>query len=133
MELPGELTEKATLRGKEFAWSVADFPSVLVRAQELGYACLGGQFQFRPPGSTCEMYWLSADPDKREAQESWATFADRSCGEVLDRFRSVLSTVDFLKEAQRWPDVAELSGPAAEPREHLCFVAYFRDADRVSN
>ena len=133
MELPGELTEKATLRGKEFAWSVSDFPSVLTRARELGYACLGGQFQFRPPGSTCEMYWLSADPDKRKAQESWATFADRSCGEVLDRFRAILNTADFHTEAQRWPDVAELSGPEENPLAHLCFVAYFRDTGRASN
>jgi hypothetical protein len=133
VELPRELTEKATLRGNEFAWGVDDFPSVLNQARALGYSCLGGQFQFRPPGSTCEMYWLSADPDEREPNESLAAYAHRSCTLVLDRFRAVLTAADFLEEAKRWPDVAELSGPAATPLAHLCFVAYFQKEDRLSN
>ena len=133
MELPRELTEGATLRGKEFAWTVADFPSVLKRARKLGYACLGGQFQFRPPGATCEMYWLSADPDEREKGESWPAYADRSCAQVLDRFGAAVAASDFHEEAKRWPDVAELAGAGARPLEHLCFVAYFRKQDQASN
>ena len=125
MELPDELTEGATLRGKEFAWAVAEFPAVLAKARNLGFGCLGGQFQFRPPAGTCEMYWLSADPDRRESGEAWSDYADRSCALVLNRFRATLADSNFAEEAQRWPDVPELSGPLAAPLEHLCFVASF--------
>lgn len=54
MELPSELTVGADLRGREYAWLPQDVPAVITRAQELGYGCLGGQFQFRLPGATCE-------------------------------------------------------------------------------
>jgi hypothetical protein len=125
VELPDELTEGASLRGKEFAWGVDAFPGVLAKAQLLGYACLGGQFQFRPPGATCEMYWLSAHPDRRAPDESWPDYAHRSCDQVLERFKVTLIGSNFVEEANRWPGVPELTGQSGEPLKHLCFVAYF--------
>lgn len=125
MELPGELIAKASRRGNEYAWAPSDFPAVLSRAEELGFACLGGQFQFRTPDATCEMYWLSADAAERRPGESWQTYVSRSSAEVLDHFSSLLKTTDFRAEAMSWPDVPELSGVSAQPEPHLCFVAYF--------
>jgi hypothetical protein len=125
LELPDELTEGASLRGNEFAWRVDQFPNVMAKARRLGFGCLGGQFQFRPPGATCEMYWLSADPDQRGADEAWSDYAIRSCEQVLERFKATLVGSNLVEEASRWPDIPELTGPSAEPQRHLCFVAYF--------
>ena len=125
MELPAELTNGASVRGKEFAWDIDSFPGVLAAAQHLGFGCLGGQFQFRAPGATCEMYWLSADPDQRADGESWPDYSARSCRQVLERFNARLASSNFVEEAARWPDIAELAGPTAEPLKYLCFVAYF--------
>jgi len=69
----------------------ASFPSALAKAQAGGYACLGGQFQFRlDDGSTCEMYWLNADSTERTGGETWADYSRRSCAEVLHRFQYLM-------------------------------------------
>ena len=124
MDLPSDLTANATLRDNEFSWRLDDFPNVLAKAKALGLGCLGGQFQFRVPDATCEMYWLNADSRDRSPGEAWLAFAPRSCDEVLERF-AALATTDFVAETQRWPDVPALSGPGATPLDYLCFVAYF--------
>jgi hypothetical protein len=125
VDLPSELVAKASRRGNEFAWCPSDFPAVLSRAEELGLACLAGQFQFRAPEATCEMYWLSADPTDRLPGESWQAYLSRSISEVRVKFSSLLQSTDFGTEALRWPDVPELSGVGAQPEKYLCFVAYF--------
>ncbi len=125
MELPSELTEEASLRGNEYAWTPSAFPHVLASAEAFGFACLGGQFQFRTPDATCEMYWLNADATDRLVDEPWSTFVARSCEEVSSAFSALLQSTDFLAEAQCWPDVPELSGAGASPEQYLCFVAYF--------
>jgi hypothetical protein len=125
VNLPSELTEGAELRGNEYAWSPSAFPSILAKAKSLGFGCLGGQFQFRAPGATCEMYWLNPDPDPRAPDEDWSEFSARSCDQVLVRFQELLNSTDFAAEGKRWSNVPALSGPEAEPLQHLCIVAYF--------
>jgi hypothetical protein len=51
----------------------ASYPTTLSRAEAAaGFACLGGQFQFRlSDGKTCEMYWLKADSKDRVPGELW--------------------------------------------------------------
>src|SRR3979411_1724362 len=84
-DLPSDVLEGATLRGNEYGWSTASFPLALARADGHGFACLGGQFEFRlNDGSTCEMYWLNADSKDRMPKESWADYCRRSCSEVKD-------------------------------------------------
>lgn len=117
--LSAQITEGATLRGNQYGWSIASFPEALARAESEGYACLGGQFQFRlRNGNTCEMYWLKADSDDRTAGEPWAAYSHRSCSEVLSKFRHLVSETDFTKEASDWPDII------SKPKD-LVFVAYF--------
>jgi hypothetical protein len=70
--LPPDISRGATLRGNEYGWSPSSFPDALASAEANGYACLGGQFQFRlDDGGTCEMYWLAADSKERKHGESW--------------------------------------------------------------
>lgn len=125
MELPSELTGTADLRGNEYAWRIEDFPSVLAKARSLGYGCLGGQFQFRLPDATCEMYWLNADPDDRLRGETWSDFSMRSCDQTLDRFKKLVAITDFEMEARRWADIPALAHKDAAPLRYLFFVADF--------
>ena len=118
--LPPDITQGATLRGKEHGWILSSFPAALAKAEAHEYACLGGQFQFRADdGSTCEMYWLEADSKERAHLESWADYCHRSCSEVLHKFQHLASATDFMKEASSWPSVQ------LDPIKSLVFVAYF--------
>lgn len=118
-ELPLEIAVGASVRGNEYGWDIAAFPSALSRAEALGYACLGGQFQFRlEDGSTCEMYWLSADSDDRKDSESWTDYSRRSCSGVLQNFERLIEQTDFVKQAANW----QLQ---IDAKRALVFVAYF--------
>ncbi len=118
-DLPSDVIEGAALRGNEYGWSIISFPVALDRAKAHGYACLGGQFQFRlGDGSTCEMYWLSADSKERLPGEQWADYSPRSCFEAKQNFQRLISVTDFVKEAASWN-----LAPAAT--QNLVFVAYF--------
>jgi len=117
--LPPDISRGATLRGNEYGWNIPSFPEALASAETLGYACLGGQFQFRlDDGSTCEMYWLNADSKERTDGEPWVEYCHRSCSEVLNRFQGLVSRTDFGKEASNWRI-------QIDPIEKLVFVAYF--------
>ena len=83
MTLPQQMSTIADLRGAEHGWRVDQVPAVLDLASQNSLASLGGQFQFRlPDGSTCEMYWLSADSTERQPNESRDTYVMHSVGEV---------------------------------------------------
>ncbi len=102
-DLRFDVLEGANLRGNEYGWSIISFPLALERAEAHGYACLGGQFQFRlDHGPTCEMYWLSADSKERRPGEQWADYSRRSCSEVKYNFQRLISETDFSKEASAW-------------------------------
>jgi hypothetical protein len=122
--LPAEIAEGATVSGNEYGWTPAAFPHALKKACSLGYACLGGQFQFRAPRATYEMYWLDADPDDRGTHEPWAGFQRRSCQQTLERYERRLAETDFVAEGRRLKTLLELSG-SDDPLDYLCFVAYF--------
>jgi hypothetical protein len=123
--LPPEITEGATVRGNEYGWTLKAFPEALLNAQALGYACLGGQFQFRLDDGTYEMYWINADSTDRREGKSWAEYCRRSCGEVLDRFKAAVANADFVKEASSWPSLATAMANGWTIANHLVFVAYF--------
>ena len=117
--LPPDVIQGASLRGNEYGWIVSSFPEALMNAKSHGYACLGGQFQFRlPDGSTCEMYWLDADASERHEDENWTQYSQRSCTEVLQKFQKRIEMTDFGKEANQWR-------VPIDPDRDLVFVAYF--------
>ena len=123
-DLPPELARGAIQNGKQFAWPVDVFPSVVAEAPGLEYACLGGQFQFlRPGGEIFELYWLNADSQERKAGEPWGEFATRSCTEVAQGFMVLLESAALQDETDKFKrleaDIAETS------RSNLVFCAYF--------
>jgi hypothetical protein len=116
--LPIEIVKQASLRGNEYGWPISAFPQALTQARSMGIACIGGQFQFRLPESTCEMYWLNADASDRLPDEAWSDYSNRSCSELLSKFEELVYKTDFVKEAAGW----KLHANALET---LVFVAYF--------
>ncbi len=116
--LPPEIANGASLRGDEYGWPISAFPEALAKAKSLGFACIGGQFQFRSADGIYEMYWLSPDSTDRRDHEPWSDFSSRSCSEVMNKFEELVSSTDFIKEAANW----KLGARAVET---LVFVAYF--------
>lgn len=124
MTLPPPLLEGAILRGNEYAWPPDKFSAVVSSAPGLGFACLGGQFQFSTESGMWEMNWLNADSKDRGADEGWLEYSARSCAEVLERFHRLMSSVQWDTEAAKWNGLLEeLRGRKA--REYVVFVAYF--------
>ncbi|WP_353069787.1 hypothetical protein RBB75_05290 [Tunturibacter empetritectus] len=123
--LPPEMTIGAAQSGSEYAWQLDCFPSALAKAEALGYACLGGQFQLRLSTGTCEMYWLSADSKERKLNEPWPAFCRRSCSEILSAFTKLIAETDFRKIASEWPSVQDAMAQGLDPHQVLVFAAYF--------
>jgi hypothetical protein len=123
--LPPEIAQGATARGNEYGWTLDAFPQALLKAQVLGYAYLGGQFQFRLEDGTYEMHWLNADSDERRQGESWTEYGHRSCDEVLGHFKATVATANFPKEASGWPTLATALAEGLKIENHVVFVAYF--------
>ena len=123
--LPEELIAGATLRGNEYGWRVESFPNALRVAERLGFACLGGQFQFRLPDSVCEMYWLAADSKERLPNEDWNSYRLRSIAEVSEKFQRLVAETDFEAKAHEWPTVKDRILAVPDIHEVLTFVAYF--------
>jgi len=122
--------EKASLRGKELAWGVEDFPPALAKAASLGFACIGGQFQFRLPDGTCEMYWRAADAADRASAELWADYVARCEREVREGFTRIVRDTDFRREAEEFDYLREkMARGHFDPLDYLCFVAYFTRDD----
>ena len=127
MTLPEDMLATANRESNEEAWRLADFPAVLERALFYRLACIGGQFQFRGPIGTAEMYWLNADSTPRRQGEDWDSYVDRANSEVLSAFTQVVEQTDFRAEARQWKHITEAieRGTISDPMEHLYFVAYF--------
>jgi hypothetical protein len=124
-ELPPEIAQEAVLRDNEYAWRVESFPKALAAAQSLGYACLGGQFQFRLQDAIYELYWVNADSNDRLPQETWPAYSQRSCFEVMEAFHQRLQDTDFIKLAHDWTDLRVATERGLDPMKALVFVAYF--------
>ena len=123
--LPPEILSGAHLSGNEYAWDISSFPGALAHAENLRYACIGGQFQFRLESGICEMYWLSADSDSRYPEETWIDFCRRSCFEVRQGFEKLVLETNFHKQAREWLPVREAMAEGLDPMKRLVFVAYF--------
>lgn len=124
-DLPSEIATGAQMRGNELGWPLSSFPHALANAVALGYACLGGQFQFRLDDATCEMYWLSADSGAREQGEPWLAYCERSCSEVKSGFEKLVSETDFPRQALDWQPVRKAIDQGLDVMQMLVFVAYF--------
>ncbi len=123
--LPPEIAGDASFDGAEYGWKILSFPSALAAAERSGFACLGGQLQFRLDASIFEMYWLTADASERLPDELWSDYVRRSCSEVSETFAELVGNVDLQKVVREWPGTQSLVGNGVAPSNALVFVAYF--------
>jgi hypothetical protein len=122
---PEGVLQKASLRGKEYAWRQADVREAVLAAEQTGLATLGGQTQFRLPDGTCELYWLDFDASSMKTGETWQQFVDRSAQESLSQFEQMCQTVDFVQEGIRAFSILGEKAEAEDIGLYLCFVIYF--------
>jgi hypothetical protein len=123
--LPPQIANGASLLRNEYGWELSAFPDALRSAEGLGYACIGGQFQFRIADAVYEMYWLDADATERTIGEPWSAYCHRSCNEVGERFNALVAKTDFQAEAANWVALLERTATGSDLRNNLVFVAYF--------
>jgi hypothetical protein len=125
------MLQTANHDSNEEAWRPDDFPKIIALAERHGLACIGGQFQFRGPIGTAEMYWLNADSTPRRAGEEWLSYVHRANQEVLTRFGRLMADTDFRSEAMGWEHIRQAieEGLVSDPLEHLYFVAYFKEPE----
>ena len=122
--LPPSVVGKASLRGREYAWPLADVPEAIAVARSVGLATVGGQAQFRIPGGTCELYWRCADAQDQRPDEPWDEYVARSADEVLAGVRR-LPVAELVAEGLQWREVAALHAAGVDVSQYLCFVLYF--------
>jgi pimeloyl-ACP methyl ester carboxylesterase len=134
MTLPEDMLAIANRESNEEGWRLADFPAVLARASFHRLACIGGQFQFRGPIGSAEMYWLNADSTPRKQGEDWDGYVERANSEVLRMFNRLVEQTDFRAEARQWEHITEAinKGTISDPTEHLYFVAYFDRSPEIA-
>lgn len=128
--LPKLILDKAIKSGNEFGWRQNDFLEVIEVARQNYLAIIGGQIQYVLPDGTCELYWLSYDPDKRQHNESWLSYCDRTAKECSEKFNKLIIETDIEKEAlTSFPFLAEKQKDGIDINEHLIFILYFDDKE----
>lgn len=129
--LPPEVLGKASLRGNEYAWRLADVAHAVAAGRDAGLATLGGQVQFRTPDGICELYWLNSDADDRRPDEDWPNYVARSADQVLRGFAGMVAGADFVAEGVlHFGHLAELRSLGHELKEYLWFALSFCDEER---
>lgn len=127
MTLPQDMLATANRESNEEAWRLGDFPDALARASSHSLAGAAGQFQFRGPIGTAEMYWLNADSTPQREGEVWSAYVQRANAEVLSAFAQLVKQTEFHAEARQWKHINKAieAGTISDPTEHLYFVACF--------
>lgn len=126
--LPTELLERASVRGKEYAWSIADIPEVIEAARRAGLINVGGQLQFRlPDGGTCECYWVEVDTFRSVPKSlPWDDRVAQTADRALVDFSHLESKYDFMEEGRRTfaKHLAEVEEQGGDAAKTMCFVWY---------
>ena len=97
--LPAPVLHRASLRGNEYAWPVADIPLVIGTARDAGLISVGGQFQYRlPDNGTCECYWIEVDTYRAVPKElPWDERVLKTAEVALRDFAELSSTYSWKK------------------------------------
>ncbi len=128
--LPDELLCKASIKGHEYAWRVADIPEVIETTKLAGMISIGGQLQFRfPSGVTCECYWVEVDTFKTvPADLSRNDVVVQSATVALSDFEALKSRFDFIAEGRSnfGKTFEEFEAEGGDPQDTMCFVWYVK-------
>ena len=128
--LPKSILDKAIKSTNEFGWTQNDFFEVVETARQNFIAIIGGQIQYVLADGTCELYWLSYDPDKRQLKEDWLTYCNRTAKECIDKFNQLILTTNFEKEAlASFQFLADKKKSGVNINDYLTFILYFDDKE----
>jgi hypothetical protein len=126
--LPKDILAKAIERYNEMGWRQNDFIEVIEAARKIPLAIVGGQVQYVFPGATCELYWLSYDPKGRKPEEEWVAFCNRTADECLEKFKTLIETVDIDKNAiDSFEIIKEKKESGVNISDFRLFIIYFDD------
>ena len=126
--LPGQLLERATLRGNERAWPIGDIPAVIEAAKKASLVSVGGQLQFRfPDGGTCECYWVEVDTFKSVSRDlPWPERVEQTATAAHSQFRALVDQYDFRAEGRSTIGkyIEEFEAGGGDLHDAICFVWY---------
>lgn len=126
--LPKWALDKSIRRGNEFGWRQHDFVDVVEAARQALIGIVGGQVQYVLPDGTCELYWLSYDPEDRRLDEDWITYCNRTADECIQKFKTLIATVDIEKEAlDSFTFLQDKKAANVRISDYLTFILYFDD------
>jgi hypothetical protein len=133
LRLLQKILQRASLRGSEYAWPIADIPKVIEAARQAHLASIGGQLQFRlPDGRTCECYRVEADTYRSvPASLPWQDRVEQTATAALADFSRLLSKSDFVAEGRRsfTEHFKHLEAGGGDPTQTMCFVWYLDDGE----
>jgi hypothetical protein len=127
-KLPDEILSRASLRGGEYAWPLAEIPAVIEAARAANLLNVGGQLQFRlPDEGVCECYWVEVDTYLQVSRDQpWETRVEAAATDALSAFNRLLTEYDFLAEGQKgfaeYLDALRAAGH--DSQDAMCFVWY---------
>ncbi|MBI1682502.1 hypothetical protein [Caulobacter hibisci] len=132
-KLPDEILSRASLRGGEYAWPLADIPAVIEAARAANLLNIGGQLQFRlPDQAICECYWVEVDTYRTVSKkQSWNGRVEAAAADALSAFRQLPDEYDFLAEGQKAfaEHLDALKTTGRDPRDAMCFAWYVAGAE----
>lgn len=126
--LPPDLFARASLAGNEYAWPIADIPTVIEAARVANLVSIGGQLQFRlPNGGTCECYWVEVDTYK--SVDKALPWKERVLGTAVAAkadFFALQERFDFMAEGRKaFPAYLDsLLADGRDPADGMWFVWY---------
>ena len=126
-DFPKPLLDRATLRGREFAWQLDDIPSVIEAVRVAGYVNIGGQLQFRlKDGGTCECYEVEVNTSNILENLDRSELVAVSAVEALRQYIGLPNEFDLMTQGRaafgRVFD--EAAATENDMREAMCFVWY---------
>jgi hypothetical protein len=111
--------------GGEYAWRVEDIPKVIEEARLASLINIGGTLQFYlADGSTCECYWVEANPGDPPADLDWQGMVHWSAEACRRRFGEITSTVDLVGAGRDefGGPLKQLAMSGVDIAQFMCFV-----------
>jgi hypothetical protein len=123
---------RASVRGQEHAWPVADIPAVINALEAAGLVNVGGQLQLRiPEGATCECHWIEVDTSSVGSDLHRADRVAVTAIAAHEQFETLCRDYEFVAEVRSaFPEqVRSFEDAGGDISAHLCFVWYGKAAE----
>ena len=128
--LPKDARDKAIESENEFGWRQQNFKEIIEVAKQIPMAIIGGQVQYVFEDGTCELYWLSYNSKKRQENEKWLPYCNRTASEVIEQFDKLINETDFDKEAvSAFEFLKQKKEQGINIDKHKLFIIYFDDSE----